>query len=128
MTSKIEIFGRILVLDIVIFGDFKGRKVIFWTFSTSKMAKKDYLKNQILTKNLDFRGHLSNSGAEHTPKSGSFKSKNIALILAKQLQNNLEKVQKMTFSTPKMVKNEVLKWPNFDQKSRFSRSFINLSS
>ena len=76
---------------------------------------------QILTKNLDFRGHLLNSGAENRLKSGSFKSKNIALILAKQLQNNFEKVKKMTFSTPKMVKIEVSKWSNFDQKSRFSR-------
>ena len=83
---------------------------------------------QILTKNLDFRGHLLNSGGENTPKSGPFRSKNNALILPKQLQNNLEKVQKMTFSTPKMVKIEVSKWSNFDKKFRFSRSIINLSS
>ena len=83
---------------------------------------------QILTKNLDFRAHLSNSGGENTPKSGPFRSKNNAQILPKQLQNNFEKVQKMTFSTPKMVKIEVSKWSNFDQKSQFSRTLINLLS
>ena len=41
---------------------------------------------------------------------------NNALTLPKQLWNNFEKVQKMTFSTPKMVKNDpsnLSNWENF---------------
>ena len=85
-------------------------------------------KSKILTKKLDIRSLFSNSGAKNTPKSGPSMCKNNALILPKQLQNNFEKVQKMTFSKPKMVKIDVSKWSNFDQKSQFSRSFINLLS
>ena len=43
-------------------------------------------------------------------KSCPFKIENSALTLPKQLQNNFEKVQKTTFSTPKMVKNDPSKW------------------
>ena len=45
-------------------------------------------------------------GAERTRKSSSFNTKNNAQTLPKQLQNNFEKVQKSTFLTPKMVKND----------------------
>ena len=44
--------------------------------------------------------------AENTPRSWPFKVENNAQTLPKQLQNNFEKVQKMTFWTPKMVKND----------------------
>ena len=43
--------------------------------------------------------------AERTLKSASFKTKNNAQTLSKQLQNKLEKVEKTTFSTPKIAKN-----------------------
>ena len=79
------------------------------TFSTPKMVKNDPSK----IKNLDFWGHLSTIRAENTPKSWPFKVENNALTLTlpKLLQNNFEKVQKMTFSTPKMVKNDPSKLP-----------------
>ena len=59
-----------------------------------------------LTEYFDFRGHLSTFRAEKTPKSRPFKVENNAQTLPKQLQNNFEKVHKMTFLTPKMVKND----------------------
>ena len=68
-------------------------------------------------------------GAENTPESEPFKAENNAQKLPKRLQNNFEKVQKSTFLTPKWSKmtpqigqNE----QNFDPKSQFSRSFIDL--
>ena len=85
--------------------------------------------SKFLTQNLNFRGHLSTFRAENTPKSGPFKVKNNALTLPKQLQNNFEKVQKMTFSTPKMVKNHPQNYQNepiFHRKSHFLGSFIDL--
>ena len=69
--------------------------------------------SKFLIKNFNFRGHLSTFGAENTPKSRPFKVENNALTLPKQLQNNFEKVQKMTFSNPKMVKNDPSKLPNW---------------
>ena len=48
-------------------------------------------------------------GAERTRKSASFNTKNNAQTLPKQLQNNFEKVEKSTFLTPKIVKNDHLK-------------------
>ena len=44
--------------------------------------------------------------AENTLKSWLFEVKNNAQTLTKQLQNNFEKVQKTTFLTPKIVKND----------------------
>ena len=70
------------------------------------MDENDHILGQILTKNLDFRGHLSTFRAENTPKSGPSKSKINAQTLLKLLQNNFEKVQKSTFLTPKMVKTQ----------------------
>ena len=67
--------------------------------------------SQILTENFDFRGHLSTFRAENTPKSRPFKVENNAQTLPKQLQNNFEKVQKTTFSTPKMAKSRMSTWP-----------------
>ena len=80
-----------------------------WPLKTVKMSK-------ILTENLDYWGHLSTFGAENTTKSRPFKVENNAQTLPKQLQNNFEKVQKTTFSTPKMAKNDPLrcqKWVIF---------------
>ena len=57
-------------------------------------------------------------GPENTTKSWPFKTENNAQTLPKQLlQSNFEKVQKMTFSTPKIAKNEppnCQKWFKFD--------------
>ena len=83
-------------------------KVQKTTFSTPKIAK-NYPSNRskegsILTENLDFRVHLWTFGAEKSPKSASFKTKNNAQTLPKQLQNKFEKVQKTTLSTPKWLK------------------------
>ena len=69
--------------------------------------------SKILIENLDYRGHLSTSRAENIPKSGPFKVENNAQTHPKQLQSNFEKVQKMTFSTPKMVKNDPSKLPKW---------------
>ena len=66
---------------------------------------------KILTENLDYRGHLLTFRAENTTKSGPFKVENNAQTLPKQLQNNFEKVQKMTFLTPKMAKSWMSTWP-----------------
>ena len=71
------------------------------------------VKVQILNENLNFQGHLSTFRAENTPKSGPFKVENNALTLPNQLQNNFEKVEKTTFSTPKMVKNDPSKLPKW---------------
>ena len=51
-------------------------------------------------------GYLTTFRGINAPKSGPFKYENNAQTLPKQLQNNFEKVQKSTFLTPKMVKNE----------------------
>ena len=59
-----------------------------------------------LTENFDALGHLSTFGAENTIKSGPFKTEKNTKTLSKQLQNNFEKVQNRTFSTPKMAKND----------------------
>ena len=72
--------------------------------------------SQILTENLNFHGHLSTFEARNTPKSRPFEAENKAQTLPKQVQNNFEKVQKSTFLTPKMVKNDPSnrpKWANF---------------
>ena len=66
-----------------------------------------------LTQNLNYRGHLWTFEAKNTPKSGPFKVENNAQTLPKQLQNNFEKVEKTTFSTPKMVKNDPSKPPKW---------------
>ena len=63
-----------------------------------------------------YRVHLWTFGAEKSPKSLSFKSKNNAQTLPKQLPNNFEKVQKTTFSTPtwpKMTPQIGQKWVKF---------------
>ena len=65
----------------------------------------------ILTQNFNYMGDLWTSEAEITPKSWPFKVENNAKTLPSQLQNNFEKVQKMTFWTPKVVKNDPSKMP-----------------
>ena len=54
-------------------------------------------EGQNLTKNFDFRAHISTVRAKNTLKSRPFKFKNNAQTLPKQLQNNFEKVPKTTF-------------------------------
>ena len=56
-------------------------------------------------------GYLTTFRGINAPKSGPFKYENNAQTLPKQLQNNLEKVKKSTFLTPKMVKTRVSIWP-----------------
>ena len=51
------------------------------------MVENDHIKDQILTKNLDFWGHLPNFKAENTCESGPFRSKNNGLTTP-ELQNN----------------------------------------
>ena len=51
-------------------------------------------------------GYLTTIWAQNKPKIGPFKTENNAQILPKQVQNNFEKVQKSTFLTPKIVKND----------------------
>ena len=53
--------------------------------------------SHFLTEIFDFWGHLSTFGAENTLKSRPVEAENNAQILPKQLQNNLEKVQKTIF-------------------------------
>ena len=67
--------------------------------------------SKFLTENFDFRGHLVTFRAENTPKSRPSKVKNNAQTLPEQLQNKFEKVQKTTFSTPKMAKSRMSTWP-----------------
>ena len=54
----------------------------------------------------DYHGYLSSFRGINIPKSGPFKYKNNAQTLPKQVQNNFEKVQKSTFLTSKLVKND----------------------
>ena len=75
------------------------------------MALKSAKMSKFWTTNFDFHGHLATFRAENTLKSRPFKVKNNAQTLPEQLQNNFEKVQKTTFSTPKMVKNGPSKVP-----------------
>ena len=51
-------------------------------------------------------GYLTTFRGINAPKSGPFKYENNAQTLPEQLQSNFEKVQKLTFFTPKMVKND----------------------
>ena len=58
-------------------------------------------------------GYLTTFRSINEPKSGPCKYKNKAQTLPKQVQNNFEKVQKTTFLTPKMVKNDPSKLPKW---------------
>ena len=89
-------------------------------FLTPKMVENDHILGQILTKNLDYRGHLSTFRAENTPKSGPFKAKNNAQTLPKQLQNNFEKVPKTTFLSQKWSKHG---WQLWQKRSIFGSIF-----
>ena len=62
--------------------------------------------------NLIFLGHLSTFGSDNKPKSRPLKVENNPVennpqLLPKQLIKNFEKVQKMTFLTPKCHKTSV---------------------
>ena len=55
------------------------------TIPAPKMVKNDHIERQVLTKNIDFRDHLSNFGAENTDNSGPFKFEINAQTLHKLL-------------------------------------------
>ena len=88
-------------------------------FTLHKIAKNNPLKSKKLvklTKNLEYRGYLLTFGVEIKRKNASFKTKTNGQTLPKQPQNNFEKVQKTTFSTPKIANNDSLtgqKWVIF---------------
>ena len=71
------------------------------------MAKMTLSEGQFLTKNFDFRGHISTFQAESTPKSTSFKVKNIAQTTSEHLQNNFQKAQKTGFFYIKNGQNDL---------------------
>ena len=82
----------------------------------SKMTPQSVKMSKYLTVKYNFWGHLWTFGVENKTKSRPFMVKNNAQTHRKQLQNNFEKVQKSTFLTPKMVKNDPSnrpKWANF---------------
>ena len=65
------------------------------------------------------------------PKVDHLRSKTMLKHFLNNSKNNFEKVQKTTFWTPKIVRNDPSKrskWENFWMKVQFSGSFINLSS
>ena len=68
--------------------------------------------SNFLNNNFDFWGHLPTFRAENIPKSRPFKVKNNSQKLPKQLQKLFEKVQKTTFSIPKIAKTRVSTWQN----------------
>ena len=68
------------------------------------MAKMTPSEGYNLTKNFDFRGHLSTFRAKNTPKIWPFKAKNNVHTTSEQRQINFQKVPKTTFLAPKMVK------------------------
>ena len=72
-------------------------------FLTLKMVKMTLPEGQILSQNLDFRGHISTFRAENTAKIGPFKAKNNAQTTSKQLQSILQKIQKTGFLKLKIV-------------------------
>ena len=74
-------------------------------------------EGQILTKNFDFRGHISTFRPENKPKSRPFKAKNNAQTTSEQLKTNFQKVEKTTFLGPKMVKSRV---PIFETLAKVS--------
>ena len=76
-----------------------------------KLLLKTAKMSKLVIKNFDFGDFLSTFRAQNTPKGRPFKAKNNIQTLPKQLQNNFEKVQKSTFLTSKMVKNDPSNWP-----------------
>ena len=68
------------------------------------MAKMTPSEGYNLTKNFDFRGHLSTFRAENTPKSWPLKAKNNTQTTSEQPQINFQKVRKTGFLGLKMVK------------------------
>ena len=88
------------------------------------MVKMTPSEGQFLTKNFDFRGHISTFRAKNTPKSRAFKAKNNAWTTSEHLQNNFQKVQKTTFLAPKMVNmtlsEDQILTKNFDFRGQIS--------
>ena len=67
------------------------------TLLTPKNVKFTPSKMQILTTNVDFRGHIPTSQAENTAKKEYFKSTKNSLAHREQRQNNFEKSQNCIF-------------------------------
>ena len=74
------------------------------TFLALELAKITISWGHILTKNLNFHGHLWAFRAEITPKSRPFKAESNAQKLPNIFQNNFEKVERTTFLTMEMAK------------------------
>ena len=89
-----------------------AQKICFLLQNGLKMTPQNPQNELILTENYNFWGHLSTVGPENARKCWRYQVENNALTLPNQLQNNFEKVEKMTFSTPKMVKNDPSKQSN----------------
>ena len=84
------------------------------TLLTQKIVKNGSSKLQKLaklTKNLDFPSHLETFWAENNPKNRLYKFKNNAQKFPKQMQNNFEKVQKITFRPSKLPKHRSVRPP-----------------
>ena len=97
-------------------------KVQKTSFLTLKMVIMTSPESQILTKNFNFRGHLSTFRAKNTPKSGHFKSKK---KMPKYFLNNsrgtLKKSQKPLClqKWSKITPSNDLNRQKFDQKYQF---------
>ena len=74
-------------------------KMSFWPQNGQKRPLKTAKMSNFFPENFYFWGHLSTFGAENTIKSRPLKVENNPETLSK-LQNNFEKLQKTTFSTP----------------------------
>ena len=91
----------------------KVQKTSFWLPKCSKMTPQN---GKILSENFDFQDHLSTFRGVNTPKIRPFKIENNTQTLHK-LQNNFEKVQDTTLSTPKTrvstLQKVLIFWSNF---------------
>ena len=84
-----------------------------------KFAPENRQNEQILDRKLRFFGPFTTFGAENTAKSRPCNADINAQTLPKQLQNNLEKLQKTSFSTANMTKTR----PSTSQKVPILRPF-----
>ena len=69
-----------------------------------KITHHNRQNEQILTEDINFRGHLSTFRADNAPKGRPFMAISNAKIFPEKLVKNFEKVKKTYFSTPKMTK------------------------
>ena len=76
-------------------------------------------EGQNLTLNSDLRGYLSTFQAANTFKTAPFRTRNNAQLTSKQLQNNIQKVEKTGFLTLEMVKMTISKGHKLNLKIRY---------